>query len=142
MPQPCTVPPWVASQDDAQPPARPFVLKDALGILREWQAAATRLGIVYTRSRGGLLLTGHGHVRAIDPPALSLHLDVTRMVVLLKDATFSYGETPFFTPDLQSTFPITGLTIQLANYDWCFLGPERETDGLHARPLPAGLLGE
>ena len=141
MPQPSTAPPWVASQDEAQPPARPFVLKDALRVLRAWQAATTRLGIVYTRSRGGLLLTGHGHVREVDPRALSLRLDATRMVVLLKDATFSYGETPFFTPDLQNTFPVTGLAIQLATHDWCFLGPERATDDLRARALPGGVLG-
>lgn len=142
MPQPSTAPPWVASQDDALPSNRPFVLKDALRVLREWQAATTRLGIVYTRSRGGLLLTGHGYVRAIDARALSLRLDATRMVVLLKDATFSYGETPFFTQDLQSTFPVTGLAIQLANHDECFLGPELDPEGLHARPLPGGFLGE
>jgi hypothetical protein len=69
------------------------------------------LGVLYARSGGGLMLTGRGTVCGLDPRALSLHLDSTRIVVQIRDSVSVYGPTPVFRADFQCAVPVVGLSI-------------------------------
>jgi hypothetical protein len=94
---------------------------DAHASLRAWHLNRADLSFVYTRSKGGLIVTGRATISALDERFLRLHATASNLLVTVLGAIYSTEPQRFFAFGFQSSSLIDGISLQLENYDWLFL---------------------
>ena len=92
--------------------------------LHGWQAAGEMLYFSYTRTMGGLILSGRGRIATLSATALTIDALSSSLFVVLDNATFDDTPQIFFTPDLVGHFQVYGIGISLGNHDWLFFSEE------------------
>jgi hypothetical protein len=92
--------------------------------LHGWQAAGKMLCFSYTRTLGGLVLSGRGRIATVSATVLTIDALSSSLFVVMDDATFDDTPQIFFTPDLGGHFQVHGISISLGNHDWLFFSEE------------------
>ena len=96
-------------------------LSSARELLLAWHNHRLDLAFVYSRSKGGLIVTGRAIIAEFEEAFLRLQTSDSNLLVTTYCATYSTEPQRFFTPDLQSSFLVDGVSVQLQNFDWLFL---------------------
>lgn len=95
-------------------------------MLGVWQADAAKLGFGYFRSGAGVMQTGGATLLRVTPQLLTLDTGGSRLVVMLEQAHFRFGNLGFLTPNFREVYDVEGLSIFLGNNDWLCLFPDRK----------------
>ncbi|MBZ2208238.1 hypothetical protein [Massilia soli] len=77
--------------------------------LHGWQTAGQMPCFSYTRTVGGLVLSGRGRIATSSATALTIDALSSSLFVVLDDATFDDTPQIFFTPDLGGHFQLHGI---------------------------------
>ena len=101
--------------------------------LVRWHGVHEEIAFLYSRSLGGLMETGRGHIAKLNPTLLTLESGECALLITLTGAAYKLGPQLFFSSNLLRRFNVEGVAVSLANCDWLFITAEASPSTLSLR---------